>query len=263
MILDQFLLTDRVAIVTAAGRGIGAGIARAFAEAGADLVIGARTEEQLAEVAADVEKLGRRVVAIPGSLREREGMQVLVDAAVSEFGRIDVAVNNAGGSLPRAFLETSERRFNEALEWNVTTAFNLTQLVAPVMLKGQGGSVINIASAAGRFSARGFSAYGTAKAAMIHLTRNLAVDLSPRIRVNAIAPGAIATSALDAVLENPAIHKEMVERTPLKRLGQTDDISAGAVYLASPASSYVTGRVLEIDGGQEASNLELGIPDLD
>ena len=263
MILDQFLLTDRVAIVTAAGRGIGAGIARAFAEAGADLVIGARTEEQLAEVAADVEKLGRRVVAIPGSLREREGMQVLVDAAVSEFGRIDIAVNNAGGSLPRAFLETSERRFNEALEWNVTTAFNLTQLVAPVMLKGQGGSVINIASAAGRFSARGFSAYGTAKAAMIHLTRNLAVDLSPRIRVNAIAPGAIATSALDAVLENPAIHKEMVERTPLKRLGQTDDISAGALYLASPASSYVTGRVLEIDGGQEASNLELGIPDLE
>ena len=190
-------------------------------------------------------------------------MQVLVDAAVSEFGRIDIAVNNAGGSLPRAFLETSERRFNEAMEWNVTTAFNLTQLVAPVMLKGQGGSVINIASAAGRFSARGFSAYGTAKAAMIHLTRNLAVDLSPRIRVNAIAPGAIATSALDAVLENPAIHKEMVERTPLKRLGQTDDISAGAVYLASPASSYVTGRVLEIDGGQEASNLELGIPDLE
>jgi 7-alpha-hydroxysteroid dehydrogenase len=131
------------------------------------------------------------------------------------------------------------------------------------MLKVGGGSVINIASAAGRFRDRGFAAYGTAKAALIHLTGNLARDLAPRIRVNAIAPGAIATTALDVVLKNEALEREMVRRTPLRRLGEVEDIAAGALYLASPASSYVTGRVLDIDGGLTASNLDLGLPDLE
>jgi 7-alpha-hydroxysteroid dehydrogenase len=123
--------------------------------------------------------------------------------------------------------------------------------------------VINIASAAGRMVERGFIAYGTAKAAMLHLTRNLAADLAPKIRVNAIAPGAIATSALDIVLSNEEITRKMVEGTPLKRLGKVEDIAAGALYLASSASSYMTGRILDIDGGLQGSNLELGLPDLE
>ena len=263
MILDRFQLTDRVAIVTAAGRGIGAGIAQAFAEAGADVVIGSRTESQLQEVAEAVTKTGRRAVVVPGDVSEREGMQVLVDRAVEEFGRIDIVVNNAGGSMPGPFLGTTEEAFNEALRWNVTTAFNLTQLATPHLLKSDGGSVINIASAVGRMAERGFIAYGTSKAAMIHLTRNLAADLAPKIRVNAITPGAIATSALDIVLQNEAITQEMVRRTPLKRLGVVEDIAAGALYLASPASSYVSGRILDIDGGIQTANLELGMPDLE
>jgi len=262
MILDRFQLTDRVAIVTAAGRGIGAAIAKAFAEVGADVVIGARTESQLAEVAADVRALGRRAAMLPGDLGNRAGMEALVDRAMQEFGRIDIVVNNAGGSMPGPFLGTTEEAFNEALRWNVTTAFNLTQLAVPHMLEAGGGSVINIASAVGRFADRGFCAYGTSKAAMIHLTRNLAADLAPRIRVNAIAPGAIATSALDIVLQNEALEREMIERTPLKRIGDVEDIAAGAVYLASPASGYVTGRVLDIDGGVQRSNLDMKIPDL-
>jgi len=263
MILDRFQLTDRVAIVTAAGRGIGAGIAQAFAEAGADVVIGSRTESQLQEVADAVTRAGRRAVVVPGDVNERAGMQLLVDRAVEEFGRIDIVVNNAGGSMPGPFLGTTEEAFNEALHWNVTTAFNLTQLATPHLLNSDGGSVINIASAIGRMADRGFIAYGTAKAAMIHLTRNLAADLAPKIRVNAIAPGAIATSALDIVLQNEAISKEMVRRTPLKRLGVVEDIAAGALYLASPASSYMSGRVLDIDGGIQTANLELGLPDLE
>jgi len=263
MIFDRFKLTDRVAIVTAAGRGIGAGIAHAFAEAGADVVIGSRTESQLREVADAVAKTGRRAVVVPGDVSERDGMQALVDRAVGEFGRIDIVVNNAGGSLPGPFLGTTEEAFNEALRWNVTTAFNLTQLATPHLLKSDGASVINIASAIGRMADRGFVAYGTAKAAMIHLTRNLAADLAPRIRVNAIAPGAIATSALDIVLQNEAITKEMVRRTPLKRLGEAEDIAAGALYLASSASSYVSGRILDIDGGIQTANLDLGLPDLE
>jgi 7-alpha-hydroxysteroid dehydrogenase len=262
MILDLFRMDGQVAIVTAAGRGIGAAIAEAFAEVGADVVIGARTQAQLDEVAARVRALGRRAAVVPGDLRQREGMQALVERAIAEFGRIDVVVNNAGGSMPGPFLGTSEKAFRAAFDWNVATAFNLTQLAVPHMLKTGGGAVINIASAAGRFHDRGFAGYGTAKAALIHLTGNLAADLAPKVRVNAIAPGAIATSSLDVVLQNEALERAMVERTPLARLGRVEDIAAGAVYLASPASAYVTGRVLNIDGGIRRSNLDLGLPDL-
>jgi 7-alpha-hydroxysteroid dehydrogenase len=262
MILDLFSLAGRVAVVTGAGRGIGAAIATAFAEAGADVVIGARTTEQLEGVAREIRALGRRAIVVPGSLAERAGMQQLVDRAADELGRIDVVVNNVGGSMPGPFLGTSEASFENAFRWNVTTAFNLTQLAVPVMLKSGGGNVINIASAAGRFNDRGFIAYGTAKAALCHFTQNLALDLAPRIRVNAIAPGAIETDALGIVLQNEELQRRMVDGTPLRRLGRVADIAAAAVYLASPAGSYVTGRVLDVDGGIRRSNLEMGLPDV-
>ncbi len=262
MILDMFQLKDRVAIITGAGRGIGAAIATAFGEVGADVVVGARTESQLLEVADTVKKAGRRAAVVSGNLSTRAGMERLVQCALDEFGRLDIVVNNVGGSLPLPFLDTTEEHFNEALLWNVTTAFNLTQLAVPHILDQGGGSVVNIASAIGRFPDRGFCAYGTAKAALIHFTKNLACDLAPKIRVNAIAPGAIATSALDIVLTNEPITKQMIELTPLKRIGAVEDIAAGAVYLASPASAYVTGRVIDIDGGLHRANLDMGIPDL-
>jgi 7-alpha-hydroxysteroid dehydrogenase len=262
MILDLFSLAGRVAVVTGAGRGIGAAIATAFAEVGADVVIGARTTDQLEGVAREIRALGRRAIVVPGSLAERAGMQQLVDRGADELGRIDVVVNNVGGSMPGPFLGTSEAAFENAFRWNVTTAFNLTQLAVPVMLKNGGGTVINIASAAGRFNDRGFIAYGTAKAALCHFTQNLALDLAPRVRVNAIAPGAIETDALGIVLQNEELQRRMVEGTPLRRLGRVADIAAAAVYLASPAGSYVTGRVLDVDGGIRRSNLEMGLPDV-
>jgi len=261
VILDLFRMDGRVAVVTGAGRGIGAAIARAFAEVGADVVIGARTEAQLREVADDVAAAGRRAAVVAGDLNSREAMEGLVETARAEFGRLDVVVNNVGGSLPGPFLQTSHRQFEEALRWNVTTAFDLTQAAVPLMLKGDGGSVINIASAAGRFHDRGFSAYGTAKAALCHLTANLALDLAPHVRVNAIAPGAIETSALGVVLQSEEITRKMEEGTPLRRIGRVEDIAAAAVYLASDAGGYVTGRVIDVDGGVRRSNLEMGIPD--
>jgi 7-alpha-hydroxysteroid dehydrogenase len=262
MILDLFSLAGRVAVVTGAGRGIGAAIATALAEVGADVVIGARSADQLEAVAGGIRGLGRRAVVVPGSLAERAGMERLVERATSELGRIDVVVNNVGGSMPGPFLGTSEAAFENAFRWNVTTAFNLTQLAVPAMLRNGGGNVINIASSAGRFHDRGFIAYGTAKAALCHFTQNLALDLAPRIRVNAIAPGAIETDALGVVLQNAEIQRRMVEGTPLRRIGRVADIAAAAVYLASPAGSYVTGRVLEVDGGIRRSNLEMGLPDV-
>ena len=262
MTLDRFRMDGHVAIITGAGRGIGAAIAVAFAEAGADIVVGSRTQKQLDEVAATVRSHGREAVTVAGDLSTRENLAQLVDAARETFGGVSTVVNNVGGSMPNAFTATSETAFRTAMDWNVTTAFNLSQLAVPLLAESGRGSIINIASSAGLNVSRGFAAYGTAKAALIYLTRVMAQDLAPRIRVNAITPGAIATSALEIVLDNQEVHDAMVAGTPLRRLGDPDDIAAAAVYLASPAASYVTGEILRVDGGIEKSNLEMPIPDV-
>jgi 7-alpha-hydroxysteroid dehydrogenase len=262
MLLDRFSLTDKVAIVTGAGRGIGAGCALAFAEAGADVVIAARTKEQLEDVANQVADRGRRALGIPCDVSELANLDLIVDQAMSEFGRIDVVVNNAGGAMPQPFLDTSEKALEGAFHFNVTTAFTLSKLAVPHMLAGDGGSIVNISSAMGRLTDRGYVAYGTAKGALSHMTRLMASDLAPRIRVNGIAVGSVATSALEIVLTNDDLRNEMVSKTPLRRLGETDDIAIAALYLASPASSFVTGKLLEVDGGIEYPNLALNLPDL-
>jgi 7-alpha-hydroxysteroid dehydrogenase len=212
-------------------------------------------------VAAEVRDLGRRAVAVPGDVNDLAVLDELVAAAIDEFGRIDVVVNNAGGTMPRQFLDTTPGYLERAFHFNVTTAFALTRAATPHLLETQG-SVVNISSAIGRLRDRGMVAYGTAKAAMSHMTRLLAADLAPKVRVNAIAVGSTATSALDVVLENDALLDEMVQGTPLRRLGDPVDIALGALYLASPAASWVTGKVLEIDGGLEEPNLAMGLPDL-
>ncbi len=262
MTLDRFRLDGKVAIITGAGRGIGAATATMFAESGADVVIGSRTAEQLADVAATVQSLGRRAVTVAGDLSSREGLATLVDTAIAEFGAIDIVVNNVGGSMPQAFMDTSERAFDGAMRWNVTTAFNLTQLAVPHLLERPGANVVNIASTAGLFASRGFAAYGTAKAALIHLTKALAQDLAPKIRVNAVCPGAIATSALDIVLQTPELEQAMNDNTPLGRLGRPEEIAATALYFASDAGAYTTGQFLGVDGGITGSNLDMGIEDL-
>jgi 7-alpha-hydroxysteroid dehydrogenase len=261
-VLDAFRLSGKVAIVTGAGRGIGASIARTFAEAGADVVLTARTKEQLDEVAADVRAFGREAIVIPADVNDNDVLEEIVARTVAELGRIDVVVNNAGGTMPRPFLDTSPGFLERSFHFNVTTAFVLSKAAAPHLLASGAGSIVNISSAIGRLRDRGFVAYGTAKAALSHMTRLTAADLAPKVRVNAIAVGSIATSALETVLDNPEIRDEMVRRTPLKRLGLPEDIALCALYLASPAGSFVTGKLFEVDGGLEEANLELGLPDL-
>ena len=262
MLADSFRLDGRAAIVTGASRGIGAATALALAGAGADLVVSSRSAEDLASLAAKVESdTGRRVVALPADLNDLDSLPQLVEGAKSTFGRLDVVVNNVGGTMPRPFLDTSPGYLERAFHFNVTVAFELTRLAAPVMLAGDGGSVINVASAIGRLVDRGFVAYGTAKAALIHMTRLIAVDLAPRIRVNVVAPGAIETEALGTVLTDE-MRQTMISMTPARRLGRVDDIAAGILFLASDAGSYLTGKVLEVDGGQNVANLPLGMPDL-
>ena len=261
-VLDQFRVDDKVALVTGAGRGIGRASALALAEAGADVVLVARTPEQLEAVATEVRALGRRAETVPFDVIELDRLGELVDVATERLGGLDILVNNAGGSFPRPLLDTSIKMFEKAFAFNVTTAFELTKQAVPALLASGGGSVVNISSAAGRLADRGFAAYGTAKAALTHLTRVMARDLSPSIRVNGIAVGSVATSALDTVLTDDAIRTAMEGATPLGRLGEPWEIAAGVLYLCSPAGSYLTGKLLEIDGGIESATLEMGIPDL-
>ena len=263
MILDKFRLDDQVAVVTGAGRGLGAAIALAFAEVGADVVIASRTESELEAVAAQVRALGRRAHIVVGDLAHPETTAGLAAAAVAEFGRLDVVVNNVGGTMPGPLLNTSTKDLRDAFTFNVSTAHALTTAAVPLMLEHSGGgSIINITSTMGRVAGRGFAAYGTAKAALAHYTRLAALDLCPRIRVNAIAPGSILTSALDIVASNDHLREPMERATPMRRLGDPSDIAAAAVYLASPAGSYLTGKTLEVDGGITFPNLDLPIPDL-
>jgi len=261
-VLDAFRLDGKVAIVTGAGRGIGASIARTFADAGANIVLTARTKDQLDEVAADVRAAGREALVIPADVNDNDALQEIVARTVAELGGINVVVNNAGGTMPRPFLDTSPGFFERSFHFNVTTAFVLSKAATPHLLATGDGAIVNISSAIGRLRDRGFVAYGTAKAALSHMTRLTAADLAPKVRVNAIAVGSIATSALETVLDNPEIRDEMVRRTPLKRLGRPEDIALCALYLASPAGSFVTGKLFEVDGGLEEANLDLALPDL-
>jgi 7-alpha-hydroxysteroid dehydrogenase len=191
-----------------------------------------------------------------------DNLDRLVEAAVAEFGRLDIVVNNAGGSMPAPLVDTSVKVFEGAFHFNVTTAFALSKAALPHLLESGSGAIVNISSAMGRLRDRGFVAYGTAKGALAHMTRLMAIDCAPRVRVNGIAVGSVATSALEVVLTEDAIRNEMIEKTPMKRLGEVDDIAIGALYLASNAASFVTGKLIEIDGGIEAANLDLRLPDL-
>ncbi|MGN6692647.1 MAG: SDR family oxidoreductase [Aquihabitans sp.] len=262
MILDSFRLTDQVAIVTGAGRGIGAACAVALAEAGADVVISARSEDQLSEVAAQIEAAGRRAHIVVADLSDLEAVGGLATAAKEAFGRLDVVVDNLGGTMPRPFEHTSPRYLAEAFSFNVVTAHALNRAALPIMLETGGGSIVGISSIMGRVPGRGYLAYGTAKAGLAHYTRLAARDLAPKVRVNAIAVGSIATSALDIVLGDDAMRTQMEEATPLRVIGEPEHIAATVVYLASPAGGYVTGKVVEVDGGLEQPNLDLGFPDL-
>jgi 7-alpha-hydroxysteroid dehydrogenase len=252
-LLDRFHMKDEVAIVTGAGRGIGQAIALGIAEMGGDVVCAARTETEIEATAAKVRALGRRALAVRCDVTDTTQLQDLAGRTMAEFGRIDVLVNNAGGFPPMAFLDTDLPSWEWCVKFNLTSAFLLTRHCLPHMLAGNGGAILNISSAAGRIVRKSFAAYGTAKAALSFMTRQLAAEFAPKVRVNALAVGAVMTSALAPFLTDE-IRGQMESMTPMRRIGSVEDVAIPALWLLSSAGGFVTGKVVEVDGGIESTN---------
>ncbi len=254
MILDEFSLHGKVAIITGAGRGIGHGIALGFAEAGADVVCSARTADQVETVAAAARKLGRQALAVVCDVTDAAQVEHLVSQTLQEFGRVDILVNNAGGAAYCPAMRYSDKRWEGVLRLNLTAAFLCTRAVAGHMMQRQSGSIVNISSGNSRLPAPGMVAYSAAKAGLNSMTRTLAWELAPHVRVNCILPGAIETEGSMPSLA-PVVDR-LVAGTPRRRMGRPRDIAMAAVFLSSPAADFITGESLEVDGGMEFVHLD-------
>jgi 7-alpha-hydroxysteroid dehydrogenase len=261
MALEQFDLTGQVAIVTGAGKGVGEGIAKVLAEAGATVVGTARTEADIVSTIADIENAGGTGLAMVADAMSRLDGERVVQTTMDRFGRIDLLVNNVGGSTYARFLDITDDDFRHTFDWCVTSAFIMSQLVAPHMLEAGRGSIVNISSGSARFGIRALAAYCTAKGGLEALTRAMAQELAPKIRVNAIALGSFATDGLKGSLDMmPGSLEKMNEATPLHRLGDVADLGRLTVYLAT-RDCYATNAIFHVDGGIEANNSPLPIPD--
>lgn len=260
-VMSMFRMDGQVAFVNGAGRGIGAASALALAEAGADVAIRARTLSQLEETAEGIRGFGRRALVLQALEEDGDDTSAL-ERVASELGSLHVLVNVVGGALPGPFMRGSDTKLNEAFDFNVTGPIRMCRAAVPHMLEAGHGSIVNITTTMAHLVARGFSTYGMVKAALDHGTRLLAADLAPRIRVNAVAPGSIHTESLEVIMRDPDIRKAIEDATPLRRLGVPDDIAAAVLYLCSPASAYMTGKTLHVDGGLRVPNFDMGLPDL-
>ena len=248
--MHSFDLTGKVAVVTGGGQGIGEGIAHAYAESGAAVVVAARHVDRVQRVADAINAKGGRALAVPTNVTDNDALVALADAAIDTFGGLDIWVNNAGGSTVRSPLVKLD-----AADWNACLTLNLTAVWAASVIANErmndGGSIINITSPAATRAVLGSGHYSAAKAGVNALTLTMAMELAPRIRVNGVAPGMVPTEVMMTALDMdvPALEKVAEQRMPLKRLGTPDDIAAAALYLASDAGSWVTGQIITVAGG--------------
>jgi NAD(P)-dependent dehydrogenase (short-subunit alcohol dehydrogenase family) len=246
---DLYDMTGRTAVVTGGGRGIGEGIATVLADAGAGVLVAARRTKEIERVAADIRAAGGKAIAVTTDVTDDDAVEALAQAAVDEFGSLDAWVNNAGGSPVRAPLTELD-----PAEWDNTMALNLTAVYKCTLAAArhmQTGSVINITSMASFVGVPGSGHYAAAKRAVNSLTETFALELAPNIRVNGIAPGAVPTEIMMTALglDDESVQK-LASRIPLGRLGTPTDFGSAALFLASDASSWMTGRTLPLAGGR-------------
>ena len=245
-----FNLSGKTAIITGGGNGIGRASAKMLAEFGANVVVSDYNLKAAEQVADEINDEGGSAIAIECNVMKDDQLVNLVDKTIVAFNHIHILLNNVGGGgggKENPFvIEVSE--VERVFQMNVFSMWRMCQLVAPHMKESGYGSIINISSMSSEDKSPAMSAYGSSKAAINHMTRNLAFDYGPHIRINAVGPGAIRTNALSTVL-TPEIEKQMLKRTPLARLGEAEDIAGAVLYFAAPISNWVSGQVLFVNGG--------------
>lgn len=248
------ILAGKVAIITGASRGIGAAIARTYVQAGARVVLASRKIEGLEAFAAELRAAGGAATAVAAHIGDPQAAAILVGRALEVYGGLNILVNNAGTN-PHAgpLLSSTESLWDKTLDVNLRGAFRLIQAAVPYMA-ARGGKILNIASIGGLTPEPNVGLYSISKAGLIMLTKVLALELAPQqIQVNALAPGFIKTRFSQAIWDNPAVNDAVIAHTPTGRMGTVDDLTGMALYLASPASDFVTGQVIVIDGGMSLS----------
>lgn len=257
----QVDFSGKVAIVTGAGRGIGREIARSWAASGAKVVCAARSTDQLDQVVGEIRAAGGEALAVACDVRIEADLRRLVDATIESYGRIDLLANNAGAGGAYSTLQASDEDVLDVFKINAIGPLHLSRFAIPHMLKTGGGAIVSISSGMAILADFGGVAYGAAKAALEQMTNMLALEFAPKIRVNAIRSGSIRTSMLEDGLfrAQPEMEAELLRWTPSARLGTPRDIAAAATFLCSPEAAYVTGAILDVDGGLNAPKSPLAL----